>query len=93
MLLDGDGPEELPLKMILLPRVAGVAGHASRRHGGGGCARSGAEFVVPVSAQGDAKLSLFFGPDCETNAAFHLDLGTDTQNIAALTRQLLEEAP
>ncbi|HWB61232.1 MAG TPA: hypothetical protein VG733_17250 [Chthoniobacteraceae bacterium] len=93
MLLEGDGPVELPLKMILLPRVTGAAETCARPATAAEAVRALAPSSLFLYPRGGREAFAFFARLAKRLPAFHLDLGTDAHNVAALTRRLLEEAP
>ena len=93
VLLDGGGPAELPLKMILLPRVTGTAETRARSATAAEAVRALAPSSLFLYPRGGREAFAFFARLAKQLPAFHLDLGTDTQNVAALTRKLLEGTP
>jgi hypothetical protein len=90
LLLDGQAPREVGLKIILLPRVAGAGGTAVRPAGAAEALRALAPstlFQLPGTTPSDFT---FFARLVRQLPAFHLDLGTDPENVAVRVRELLE---
>jgi len=92
LLEDRDGARELPLKMILLPRVTGTGATKARPASAAEALRALAPsslFQLPGTT---AATFQFFSRLARQLPAFHLDLGADAENVAARVSELLEGA-
>jgi len=87
-----DAPSERPLKMILLPRVKGTGLTAARRASAAEALRALAPsslFQLPGTMR---TAFTFFSSLVKQLPAYHLDLGTDAENVGTRLRELLEGA-
>jgi hypothetical protein len=92
LLLDEEPPAELPLKIILLPRVTGGEKNAVRPAGAADALRALAPSSLFQLPGASAATFGFFAALARRLPAFHLDLGTDAHNVGAVIRELLENS-
>lgn len=92
LLLEDTGPHELPLKMILLPRVAGGGSTVVRAATAAEALRALAPSSLFQLPGAKPETFTFFAKLAKQLPAFHLDLGADAENIATRLRELLEGA-
>ena len=92
LLVDEESPAELPLKIILLPRVSGGEKTIVRPATGAEALRALAPSSIFQLAGTSATTFGFFARLSKQLPAFHLELGADSHNVAKLVRELLEHA-
>ena len=92
LLLDGEYSRELPLKIILLPRVIGHGPTTARPASAAEALRAIAPSTLFQLAGTSPSTFQFFARLAKQLPAFHLDLGTDAENVGARIRDLLERA-